>query len=58
MLSKYPLLTPEECDAIVAQLDRLQEKVNHVKVMVFYAEMLYILNVQILLVCGRLERSR
>lgn len=24
MLSKYPLLKPEECDAIVAQLDRLQ----------------------------------
>ncbi len=43
---------------LVAQLDRLEEKADHLKVPVFYAEMLYILRVQITLVRGRLERPR
>ncbi len=42
---------------LVEQLDRLEDRVDHLHVPVFYAEMLYILRVQLTLVRGRLERS-
>lgn len=43
---------------LVEQLNRLEERADHLHVPVFYAEMLYILRVQITLVRGRLDRLK
>jgi TRAP transporter TAXI family solute receptor len=41
-----------------ARLDRIQEKANHLRVPVFYSNMLYTLRMHITLVRERMERSR
>jgi len=48
----------ESVSDLVVQVHRLEEKADHLQVPVFYAEMLYILRVQITLVRGRLERQK
>ncbi len=50
--------TEQGVDDLAAEMDRLEEKADHLKVPVFYAEMLYILRVQITLVRARLERLK
>jgi hypothetical protein len=43
---------------LVAQLDKLEDKANHLRVSLFYSNMLYTLRMHIKLVRERMERSR
>jgi TRAP-type uncharacterized transport system substrate-binding protein len=48
----------QRVDDLAAQLKQIEEQVEHFRVPVFYADMLYILTVQLTLVRGRLKVSR
>jgi hypothetical protein len=48
----------QSIDDLSSRLDRIEEKANHLRVPVFYSNMLYTLRMHISLVRGRMERFR